>query len=314
MTEFHGQGARRWSDPAQEPEREARHALLIDLLGAYVDDELPVETASQLDAHLVGCARCRREVRLQLAVRDRLAAAPLPAVGPPVRDRILAAAFAAQPGERRAPNESPWAAEPRRAQAVPDGSADPSTGLRRRRATHAWLVVVAAIAVAAALVVALRETIVGRPGGAARMPLAELATPAAQVPLLAAAVDDYLRIAGADLPGPARDLDAVRAAVGFPIEPLTGPAVRLLGAWTTTLGGEGAAVLAYRWDDRLVVQYIVPDHLFFRHPALRAPAASHGAVGATVGRVGVVAWPVEAAGALLVGEETPARLAAVRAP
>lgn len=135
------------------------------------------------------------------------------------------------------------------------------------------------------------------------------ATGAAGVPLLAAAVADYRRISAADLPGPARDLDAVRAAVGFPVQPLTGASVRLLGAWTTTLEGEPTAVLAYRWDDRLIVQYIVPDQLFFRHPALRSAAAAHGAVGASAGAVGIVAWPVTAAGAVLVGDGPSERLA-----
>src|SRR5207302_10040399 len=96
--------------------------------------------------------------------------------------------------------------------------------------------------------------------------------------------------------------------VGFPMQPLTSAAVRLLGAWTTTLAGEPAAVLAYRWDDRLVVQYIVPEQLFFRHPAVRAAAASHHPVGATDGAIGLVAWPLAAAGSVLVGDGSPERL------
>ena len=42
--------------------REARHQVLIELLAAYADRELPAETTSQIDAHLVGCARCRSEL------------------------------------------------------------------------------------------------------------------------------------------------------------------------------------------------------------------------------------------------------------
>ena len=97
MSEQQGMHASRWNDPAQEAARQTQHALLIDLLGAYVDEELPPETASQLDAHLVGCARCRREVQLQLSLRDALAATPVEPARPALRDRILQATIALPP-------------------------------------------------------------------------------------------------------------------------------------------------------------------------------------------------------------------------
>jgi anti-sigma factor RsiW len=297
MSEHHGGGALgawRWNDPAQEEARQAQHTLLIDLLGAYVDEELPPETASQLDAHLVGCARCRREVQLQLALKQRLAAAPVPVTTPALRERVLAATA-------RLPLPPEPAAEP--SARVERGEGAP--GGRWTRRVRPWLVG-AIVALAAAGGWGAWQ---GRAGGDDGRPqLTRLAIPMAGVPLLADAASDFQRIAAADLPGPARDLDAVRAAVGFPVEPLTRQGVRLLGAWTTTLRGEPAAVLAYRWDDRLVVQYIVPDELFFRHPALRTAAATHRALGATDGTVGIVAWPLAAAGAVLVGADAPERL------
>ena len=76
--------------------REARHQVLIELLGAYADRELPTETASQIDAHLVGCARCRNELAVHQAVRMRLGVAPPVAAPPALRERI-AAAIAATP-------------------------------------------------------------------------------------------------------------------------------------------------------------------------------------------------------------------------
>jgi anti-sigma factor RsiW len=283
-------GPWRWNDPAQEAARQAQHALLIDLLGAYVDEELPPETASQLDAHLVGCARCRREVQLQLSLRDTLAATPVVPARPALRERILAATATLPP---------PGHDERRALPSVPDAPA-PRRGLR-------WLLVSLLVALTLAGGVALWRVVgTGHDGGLA---LAPLATSSQNVPLLAAAADDYRRLRNADLPGPARDLEAVRAAVGLPVQPLSGPGVRLLGAWTSAIAGEPAAVLAYRWDDRLVVQYIVPDQLFFRHPALRAAAASHHAVGTTDGTLGIVAWPTAAAGSVLVGDGAPERLA-----
>jgi anti-sigma factor RsiW len=290
MTEPHGGGALgawRWNDPAQEAARQAQHELLIDLLGAYVDEELPPETASQLDAHLVGCARCRREVQLQLTVRHRLAAAPVEGVRPALRDRIVAATSHLPIPEAPETAVGPVEAE------------TPSRSARLVRA-----VVVALLVLAGAAGLWSRGS--GR--GDAQVSLAPLSVPAAGVPLLADAAADFRKIAAADLPGPARDLDAIRAAVGVPVQPLTGPGVRLLGAWTTTLLGEPTAVLAYRWDDRLVVQYIVPDELFFRHPAVRSAAATHRALAATDGTVGIIAWPLAAAGSVLIGAEAPERL------
>jgi len=296
MSEQQGaQRAWRWNDPAREAERQAQHELLIDLLGAYVDEELPPETASQLDAHLVGCARCRREVQLQLAVRDTLAATPMAPARPALRDRILAATTTLPQASAAGAVVGLPAVD------VHPGDATSRTGRRSllRRLTT-WLVAVAMLAGGWAVWHSV--------AGADRARVTTLGTPTASVPLLAAAAADFRRLGSADLPGPARDLDAVRAAVGVPVEPLTGPSVRLLGAWTTSLVGVPTAVLAYRWDDRLVVQYIVPDQLFFRHPAIRAAAASHHRVGATDGNVGLVAWPLAAAGSVLVGEGSPERL------
>jgi hypothetical protein len=126
-------------------------------------------------------------------------------------------------------------------------------------------------------------------------------------------VADYRRVAAGDLPGRARDLAAVRAAVPFPLEPLRGRELRLLGAWTTSLAGEPAAVLAYRWDDRLVLHYVVSEHLFFRHPAVRAAVADGRLLAAVDGAQSLVGWPEAAAGSLLVGDASVRQLAGVRA-
>ena len=144
--------------------------------------------------------------------------------------------------------------------------------------------------------------------GAPTAPVARLAGNASAVPLLGAVLADHRRVMAGDLPGRARDLPAVRAAVAFPVEPLHAPTLRLLAVWTTEILGEPTAVLAYRWDDRLVVQYIVPEHLFFRHPSVRSAMAAHRVLAARSGASGLVAFPVVDAGSLLVGEGTPERL------
>lgn len=289
MTDHSPLAAGRGELPAERESREARHQLLIDLLGAYADRELPPETTSQLDAHLVGCERCRRELAVHHALRDRLGAEPLVAAPPAFRDRI-AASVAAIPRPVAPPAAAPSLV---------------ATHLARR-------VIIAAGAIAAIVILALAARVVvarttaplahGAP--AARV----LAAPGA-VPLVRDVLADYRRVTAGDLPGRARDLDAVRSAMPFPITPIRAGNLRLLAAWTTDLAGEPAAVLAYRWDDRIVVQYLVSEERFFHHPEIRAAVAGGRVLESIDGAQGIVAWPTAAAGTLLIGDMTPTRLA-----
>ena len=268
-------------DPAERAARESQHQVLIDLLGAYADRELPPETTSQIDAHLVGCVRCRRELAVHHAMRRRLGVEPPIAAPPALRERI-AAAIAATP----VPVSTP---------------ASVGVAVLRRP------LVIAALA-AAVVVTGVGSTLLvrHRADGPA---LASLSTSTSAVPLLRDVLADYRRVVAGDLPGRARDLEAVRSAVAFPIEPLGGgSAVRLLAAWTTDLGGEPAVVLAYRWDDRILLQYVVSEERFFQHPALRRAVADGGLLAARDGAQGIVAWPTASAGTLLIADLPPERL------
>ena len=271
---------------AERAAREERHQVIIELLGAYVDGELPSETTSQIDAHLVGCARCRRDLAVHQSVRRRLGSEPPLAATPALRERI-AAAVAARPVER-----------------VPAGGRHPLSAVRR----------VAALAVGAAILSAAVWVGVSQRERSASPPLGQLAGSPSSVPLIRGVLADYRRVTASDLPGRARDLEVVRGAVPFPVEPLHATGLRLLAAWTTELDGEPAAVLAYRWDDRIVLQYLVPETRFFQHRDVRH-AVSGGRVLVTSDEAqGVVAWPTESAGALLVGDLEPERLAVLAAP
>jgi hypothetical protein len=90
------------------------------------------------------------------------------------------------------------------------------------------------------------------------------------------------------------------------VEPLHAPNLRLLAAWTTDVSGEPAAVLAYRLEDRLVVQYLVAEDAFFRHPVIRAAVADRHLLVATEDASAIAAWPGAATGTVLVGN-VPAR-------
>ena len=266
-------------DPAERAAREGQHQVLIDLLGAYADRELPPETTSQIDAHLIGCVRCRRELAVHHAMRRRLGVEPPIAAPPALRERI-AAAIASTP--------------------VPIATPAARVSLLRRP------LVVAALAVGVAAA-SVGSTILVR-HGTEPAALAPLSTSPSAVPLLRDVLADYRRVVAGDLPGRARDLAAVRSAVPFPIEPLGGSAVRLLAAWTTDLGGEPAVVLAYRWDDRIMLQYVVSEQRFFQHPALRQAVADGRLLAAHDGSQGIVAWPTASAGTLLIADLPPERL------
>jgi hypothetical protein len=161
-----------------------------------------------------------------------------------------------------------------------------------------WLAV-AGWVIALVLTIALASRIdVVRPTNAATT---EIGAAVRSVPLLDGILQDYARVSEGDLPGRARDLSAVRAALSFPIEPLRAPNLRLLAAWTADIRGEPAAVLAYRLDDRLVVQYIVAEDAFFRHQAIRSAVADRHLLTATDGAKSIVAWPEPATGTVLIG-------------
>jgi anti-sigma factor RsiW len=269
-------------DPAERAARENQHQVLIDLLGAYADGELPPETTSQIDAHLVGCVRCRRELAVHRAMRRRLGFEPPVAAPPALRERIVAA-IAATPVPASIANPAPR----------------PLAVLRRPMVFAPIVAIVIASAVVAGY--AVRQAAVS-------VSLAPITTSVGAIPLLQDALSDYRRVVAGDLPGRARDLDAVRSAVSFPIEPLRSPSVRLLAAWTTVLGQDPAVVLAYRWDDRIVLQYVVSEQRFFQHPALRQAVAGGGLLAARDGAQGIVAWPTSMAGSLLIGDVPPERL------
>jgi hypothetical protein len=82
-----------------------------------------------------------------------------------------------------------------------------------------------------------------------------------------------------------------------------------VAAWTTEIQGEPAAVLAYRWDDRIVVQYLLNDDQFFQHPAIRGAVSDGRLLATTDGAQSILAWPTNAAGSVLVGDVSPERLA-----
>ncbi len=275
--------------PAEHPEddaaREARHQLLATLLAAYADGELPVETASQIDAHLLGCGRCRSELRVQRMVGDRLARSSVPTATAAFQSRIRAAVATAPVPASAVPNDAPRPVWARR------------------------LLVMLGMAVLA--------TAIGM-WSWQRDPAPQLDPPPivvrSSMPAFTSIIGDYRRVAQGDLPGRARDLDAVRSALPFPLTPITHPDAHLLAAWTAELDGEPAAVLAYRWNERVVLQYVVAEAALFRAREVREALAERRLVVGQEGTLGFVAWPEASAGSVLVGDVSWQALVALRIP
>jgi hypothetical protein len=135
---------------------------------------------------------------------------------------------------------------------------------------------------------------------------------ASSVPLFSAALADYRTVTRGDLPGRARDLAVVRDAMPFPVQALQAPELRLLAAWTTSLNGEPAAVLAYRWNEHVVLQYLVSELQLYRPAELRSAFANGHGLAAHDGQQSVLAWPESAWGSLVIADVSLDRLKVLR--
>jgi anti-sigma factor RsiW len=259
-----------------------------ELLGAYADDELTTDSRREVDAHLARCARCMQELRVQMALKQRLQVEELA----PEHSGALARLkeHVAQLGQDAAP-----------------------------RAARGWLVLPPIVAIAGWLIAACLAAlwVLGPrqpPGQGMAMSMTSLDSvivDSVPEPIAEAALHDFRRVAQATLPeGP--DLAAVESRVPFSVPALRAPHMRLIGAWTSAIDSVPAAVLAYRCHDRLVLQYVVPEHVFFRPARVRQAIAASALYAAGEGKVHAVGWPGTDNGSLLVGEFTPAELAAMR--
>lgn len=289
MSEWQGGAVAGRQQPEDDATREARHEVLATLLAAYVDGELPPETMAQIDAHLLGCSRCRREVTVHQSLATRLSRVTRPAVSAALDDRLRAAIAAAPiPSERTA-------AEPAAVVAAPIIGTSAVAASRRR-----WIVGVTSVAavLVAALVFIPRTR---APERATLQPAPLVVT--APIPLLDLVAADFRTASARDLPGRARDLETVRGAVPFTVEPLRHADLQLVAAWTADLDGELAAVLAYKWHDALVMQYVVSDAWLFRSLALRGAFAAGQAVGTDAAGVGMLAWSSGQGSNVVVADE-----------
>lgn len=273
------------------------HDHAVTLLAAYADDELPPEARREVEAHLAECVECVQELRVQTALRLRLREEESALEPPDTLMRLEA--YLAHLG-RSAPEQ--------RASAVDIG---PGKRPALRRPLVAWSGWLVAASLAAVWALGLRGSSGQGMGGMSMGRLAPVSVDSVPESIADAALHDFKRVADAALPqGP--ELAAVESQVPFSVPALTAPHMRLIGAWTTIIDGVPAAALAYRCHDRLVVQYVVPEHVFFRPPRVRQAIAAAGLYAAGEGKVHAVGWPGRDNGSFLVGEFTAPELAAMR--
>lgn len=120
-------------------------------------------------------------------------------------------------------------------------------------------------------------------------------------PMVDAALNDFDRALGRELPG-------LGAGVGHPVAALAHPDLQLISSWRAEIRGEPASALAYRLRDRIVVQYVVSEALLYRQPDVREAVHAHGVFAVSEGARSVVAFARGGAGSVLVGAVSPAEL------
>ena len=87
----------------------------------------------------------------------------------------------------------------------------------------------------------------------------------------------------------------------MPSPPANWPNARLLSSWETTVGGAPAKAFAMRNGDKIIVQYLIDESVFFRNPNVRQAVADSGSYLSQKNNIQVLAMPLKDAGLLVVG-------------
>jgi putative zinc finger protein len=262
------------------------HAALVELVAGYVDDELTAEDRKRVESHVPECAACRSELRAQTVIRTRLMQESLASGSSELAARVVA-----------------------HIEAAPSTATDGEAPSSRRQ----WLITWGGWAAAAAmggLSVWLSQR--KAPGMSMSMgPNAKLALDQAPSDVSTAIIDNFRQLNEAELPV-GTDLSQLRRELRFTVPALEAPHMRLISAWLTQVHGEPAAAIAYRCHDRLVMQFVVSEKLFFRQPQVRHAIASQGVYATALGPLTTIAWPGTDNGSFLVGEFSASDLVAMR--
>ena len=200
------------------------HEHAVTLLGAYADDELPPEMRREVEAHLTECGRCVQELRVHMALRQRLQAEK--GVLEPSDALMRLEAYVARLGRD---------AREQRASAVPIG---PGKRSRLRHPLAAWGGWLVAASLAAVWALGPRRPPGQGMAGMSMGPLTPVAVDSIPESIADAALHDFTRVASEALPqGP--ELTAVESQVPFSVPALTAPHMKEMP------GGASAALQAH---------------------------------------------------------------------
>ncbi|GAC1516513.1 MAG: hypothetical protein NVS1B4_11860 [Gemmatimonadaceae bacterium] len=294
--------------------REVLHHELRVLLTGYGDDELQPADRARVEAHLVSCERCERDLEMQLRLRGQLATLDTSAIPTRQEDRLhamLRLPIATIVADSHGPTDAAVASV---RSAARTGTLTPRFWRTTRGvvAASGWLVAASVTAVLwsrsrAESIPASSEDVSGATHDGAAM-----AIDPAPVPMVEAALADYRRRTGVDLPAGDLRGDSVSAPAPGQVPGLRRADVRVVAAWTTEIRGERVAAVAYRWRDRVVVLYTVSEQLFFRQARVRRAVARGAIYAVRQGPVSAVAWANSSNGSILIGNASPAELAVLR--
>ncbi len=217
--------------------------------------------------HFQGCEQCQRESRLLGAVQGKLA-------------------------ELRSSEQDPLLRA--RAFARLDGGATQDTAVKSRMPRR-WLLVAGGGWAAAAGFGALWLVQRSEPNaiGTAALP-----------PMVNEALREYERARGRELPAP-RAPSELEGALGHPIPFLSSGDGALGGSWLTTIRDESSVAIAYRFRERILVQFVVSEALFLRQPLVREAIGRSGVYLSQAGSQVVDGRLGRGVGSVLVGESSP---------
>ena len=283
-------------------ERAALHEELRTLVTGYGDDELGAADRGRVEAHLVSCEPCRRDLITQQALRRQ--AAGLAESSTMQQELRLTAMLRA--------NAEPAAAWRGETMTAVKHAINPyrAAGARRSIAWGGWLL---AAGLAGLL---MRQPTAWRGEGSAlasaSLGASAINLDAEPVPMVEAALEDYARHSRAELPASSARTDSMLSALPLPVALLRGADVHPLTSWHTEIRGEPASAVAYRWGDQIIVQYTVSEKLFFRQARVRHAVGRGSVYAVRRGPVSAVAWPNVGSGSIVIGVGDPAQLAALR--
>jgi anti-sigma factor RsiW len=268
------------------------HDAFAELLAAYLDEELAQDERVRVDGHLQDCGACRRELAAQAAVRARLNREAESLVTSELTERVMS---------RLSHLAAPTPAA--------------STRGKRRSASYllwsGWLIAAGLAAVWIYTGVKRSPSPGMSMGGMSMATTGAVSIDSQPGPISGSVLAQFRDMNQSDLPSTS-DVARLKQSLPFGVPALHSPHMRLISAWTTELDGEPAAAIAYRCHDRLVIQYVVSEKQFFRHPQVRRAIAQQGLYAASNGSATTVAWPDLDSGSFLVGQFTAAELAAMR--